>query len=213
MSVIRNLYKSYGAFQLAVDHLELKDQGVSALIGPSGSGKTSILRILSGLEFCSSLEWIFKEKNMAKIPVKNRKIGFVFQSLELFPHMSSEENIRFAGISSQSLTWEKDLEFLIQALDIQHCRYQQSDQLSGGEQQRTALARALITKPKFLFLDEPFSSLDQQNKKQARQVVQKMIQYYKIPTLLVSHDEEDIRSLSHTIIKIKKGRVEKIDYL
>ena len=211
MSVIKNLKKNYDDFQIQIESMELKDQGVTALVGPSGSGKTSILRILSGLEDCPSLEWMFQGRDLAQTPVQKRKIGFVFQNLELFPHMTAQENIQFAGQCSNSPSWKTDLKFLIKSLGIEHCRQRRSDQLSGGEQQRTALARALITKPQILFLDEPFSSLDYKNKTLAIKVVKEMVQHYNIPALLVSHDKEDIFSLSHTIIHIEQGQLKKIE--
>ena len=212
MSVIRNLKKNYkegrGEFNIHIPHLSICDEGVSAVVGPSGAGKSSLLRILSGLDSCWGWEWIFKGQDMALLEVQKRKIGFVFQSLELFPHMSALQNIQFAGENTNP-SWKKELKFLISSLDLHSCAETKADKLSGGEQQRTALARALITAPRILFLDEPFSSLDQDNKSKARQVVFQMVRHYKIPALLVSHDEEDVSSLAHTVVYIQNGRIEK----
>lgn len=208
MSVIKNLKKKYGRFIIDIPELTISDQGITAFIGPSGAGKTSFLRILSGLDACSSLQWIFNGQDLAKLPIRERKIGFVFQSLELFPHMTSYENIQFAGeISTKN--WKKDLEFLIQSLDLYPIIHQKASELSRGEAQRVALSRALVIRPRILFLDEPFSSLDDDNRKKASSLVKQMIEYYKIPTLLVSHHSEDIQNLSQKIIRIQNGQIQK----
>ena len=133
-----------------------------------------------------------------------------FQDLELFPHASVIQNIKLAGEFSRSKDWKKDLDFLIFSLDLNHCHNQKAYEVSRGEAQRTALARALMTLPRILFLDEPFSSLDEINKVKAQKLIQKIIEYYKIPALLISHDKKDVYSLSHTVIQLQKGqKVEK----
>lgn len=208
MSVVKNLKKKYGRFVINIPELTISDQGITALIGPSGAGKTSFLRILSGLDTCSSLQWIFNGQDLAKLPVRERKIGFVFQSLELFPHMTSYENIQFAGEISIK-NWKKDLEFLIQSLDLRPILHQKASDLSRGEAQRVALSRALVTHPRILFLDEPFSSLDDDNRKKACSLVKQIVEHYKIPALLISHHSEDIQSLSRKIIKIQNGQIQK----
>ena len=206
MSAARNIKKSYGDFTLDIPELEIKDEGITSLFGPSGSGKTSLLRVLTGLDPCPSLEWIFKDEDLAKLSIQKRKIGFVFQDLELFPHASVIKNIQLAGEFSNSKKWKTQLDFLIFSLDLNHCRNQKAFNLSRGEAQRTALARALIIQPRILFLDEPFSSLDEINKNKAQKLIQKMIQHYKIPALLISHDRKDVYSLSHTVIQIQNGK-------
>ena len=208
LSVIKNLRKKYGNFIIDISELTLPDQGITALIGPSGAGKTSFLRILSGLDACPSLKWIFHNQDLAQLPIQKRKIGFVFQSLELFPHMTSYENIQFAGEAGQN-PWKKDMEFLIQSLDLSRIIQQKASELSRGEAQRVALCRALVIRPRILFLDEPFSSLDDENRHQASLLVKQMTEHYKIPVLLISHHSEDIQNLSQKIIKIKNGKIQK----
>ena len=205
MSVIKNLKKTYGSFKIHIPEWKLSDTGITALIGVSGAGKTSILRILSGLDLCPSLKWIFDEMDLAKLPVQKRKIGFVFQNLELFPHLSAYENIKFGG--SNVVSWKKNLDFLIDALHLSKIKHQKTDQLSGGEAQRVALARALMSQPRILFLDEPFSSLDENNKHRAREIVQRMVQHYSIPAILVSHDKQDVNKLANDIVEIKHGKL------
>ena len=208
MSIVKSLRKTYGNFTIDIPELTLPDQGITGLVGVSGAGKTSFLRILSGLDTCPSLKWIFHNQDLAKLPIRERKIGFVFQSLELFPHMTSYENIQFAGEASKN-PWKKDMDFLIQSLDLSRVIHQKASELSRGEAQRVALSRALVTRPNILFLDEPFSSLDDENRSKASLLVQKMTTHYKIPVLLVSHHSEDIQNLSQKIIKIKNGKIQK----
>ena len=205
--IIRNLKKNYSSFQINIPYLELLEQGVSALVGPSGSGKTSFLRILSGLDECPSLEWIFNNQDINKLSIADRKIAFVFQNLELFPHMTAYENIKFAGVSSKSPHWKEEASFLLKNLNIDYCKNQRSDQLSRGEAQRVALVRSLVIQPRVLFLDEPFSSLDDEHRKKALNLVKDIIEHYKIPAILVSHLKEDVEFLAQKIVHIKNGQI------
>ena len=208
MSIVKNLRKKYGNFIIDIPELDLPDQGITGFVGESGAGKTSFLRILSGLDACSSLKWIFHNQDLAQLPIRERKIGFVFQTLELFPHMTAYENIQFASEVSKT-SRKKDIDFLIQSLDLSEIIRQKASELSRGEAQRIALARALATHPRILFLDEPFSSLDDENRNKASSLVKQMTAHYKIPVLLVSHHSEDINNLSQKIIRIKKGKIQK----
>ena len=211
MSVIKNLKKNYHSFHIHIPEWKLSDKGITALIGVSGAGKTSILRILSGLDPCPSLQWVFNGVDLAKLPVPERKIGFVFQSLELFPHLSAYENIKFGGLStsSEASSGRDHLHFLIDSFHLSKIKHQKADQLSGGEAQRVALARALMSQPRILFLDEPFSSLDEENKNRATEIVKKTVQHYNIPAILVSHDKQDVKKLANDIVEIENGQIKK----
>lgn len=206
MSVVYGIKKQYAPFNLDIPELELKETGITGLVGPSGSGKTSILKILSGLVSCPSLKWIWDGVDIAQLPIESRKIGFVFQTLELFPHMTALQNIQFATHKKN-----KDIDFLISTLQIKNCLNTLATSLSQGEKQRVALARALSIQPRILFLDEPFSSLDEENKSNAKALIEHVIGHYKIPALLISHDKEDILSLSHSVVHIENGSLNQIE--
>jgi ABC-type sulfate/molybdate transport systems ATPase subunit len=209
MSHVKGLIRDYDGFKVNIPEWEIADRGITALWGPSGSGKTSVFRLLIGLEPCPTLEWKFGGEDLAALPVPDRRLGVVFQSLELFPHMTAEENILFAARSRRLDPAESEsrLNELTADLRLGSCIKRRAALLSGGEAQRVALARAVIAKPRFLFLDEPFSALDNELKSEARALVRKVIDRLSIPTLLVTHDENDLQMLAQTVVKIRDGRL------
>jgi sulfate transport system ATP-binding protein/putative spermidine/putrescine transport system ATP-binding protein len=209
MSVVENLNKDYGDFRIAIPHWEIPDRGITALWGPSGSGKTSVFRLLIGLEACPGLSWKFGDEDLAALDPSARRLGVVFQNLELFPHMTAEENILFAararGVPAQDA--RDKMRDLAEELRIVSILQRKALVLSGGEAQRVALARAVVGRPRFLFLDEPFSSLDSQMRAEARVLVAHVVKRLAIPTLLVTHDQEDLKALADSVVKIKDGRL------
>ena len=209
MSRVTGLIKSYGDFRLEIAEMTLSDSGVTCLIGPSGSGKSSVFRLLSGVEPCPGLSWHFKGRDLAALPVRQRKLGVVFQSFEIFPHMTAEQNIRFAATVRGLLAdkAEQHIAELKSALDLDPCWQTRGAELSGGEQQRVAIARALVGEPEFLLLDEPFSSLDIPLRQKARQVLSSMMKKRGIPALLVTHDPQDVEALADHQLFIGEGRL------
>lgn len=209
MSLVRNLIRQYEGFALNIPEWQIPDHGITALWGPSGSGKTSVFRLLIGLEPCPDLSWQFGEVNLASLPAPERRLGVVFQTLELFPHMTAAENILFAARARRLPQDEaqQKLGELARDLSLQNCLQRKAALLSGGEAQRVALARAVIAQPRFLFLDEPFSSLDAELKVEARAVVREVIDKRQLPTLLITHDEEDLATLAQTVVGIRAGRL------
>jgi ABC-type sugar transport system ATPase subunit len=207
--IIKNMIRDYDEFKVDILELKLADHGVTALIGPSGSGKSSVIRILLGLDSCPGLSWILNGEDIALLPIEKRRLAVVFQSYELFRHMTARENILFAATArgiSNSLAIARLAE-LSAKLQISAILNRKTSVLSGGEKQRVALARALIGEPRFLFLDEPFSALDANLRSEARQLVKKIVQEYKIPTLLVSHDASDIEALADEVVYIADGKI------
>jgi len=209
MSRVENMVRKYDGFTLDIPEWEIPDQGITALSGPSGAGKTTVFRMLMGLEECPGLKWIFKGEDLAQLPVPQRNLGVVFQSLELFPHMTAEENILFAAKARTVAPVQaaKRLAELAQDLRMQPYLNRKASVLSGGEAQRVALARAIIAQPRFLFLDEPFSSLDAELRAEARALVKRVIEKFQFPTLLITHDEEDIKAMASAVVRLKSGRL------
>lgn len=209
MSLVENLSHDYGNFILSVSKWEILDEGVTALWGASGSGKTSVFRHLIGLEQSSGMKWIFKGEDLAAMPAPQRRLGVVFQTLELFPHMTARENIAFAGecrqIDPQKIASRID-EFSAK-MQMQQFIDRKVSILSGGEKQRVAIARALIGEPRVLLLDEPFSALDEDVKDDSRQLLKRVISENRIPTILISHDKRDVEFLAQKISRIENGQL------
>lgn len=209
MSFIENLSYDYGDFKLDVPYWSILDQGVSVLSGPSGSGKSSLFRILLGLQETENGCWNFNGVNLLKLPIQQRNLAVVFQSLDIFPHMTAEENIFFAADArgvSRALA-RADLDKYISKMKMETFIKRKGELLSGGEKQRVAIARALISKPRVLLLDEPFSALDQNLRQESRLLVREIIREEKIPTILITHDEQDVRALGDKVSYIDNGRI------
>jgi len=209
MSFVENLYKDYDGFHLKIPKWEILDQGVTALWGPSGSGKTSVFRVLLGLETCENLSWRWGEQDLAKISTPQKNLGVVFQGLELFPHLSARENIFFGARARRIAPDRAEDRFkkMDQVLGFARFLDRKAELLSGGEKQRVALARALMTFPRMLFLDEPFSALDEGLKSEARRLLKNLLQETKTPALLITHDERDLKELASKITEIRDGQL------
>lgn len=209
MSTVEFLNKKYEGFEIDIPKWEIPDHGVTALWGPSGSGKTSVFRILLGLEECKGFTWKWGSENLAQMSVAERRLGVVFQTLDLFPHMTAAENIFFAAKARgvAKIQAEERFEQMKRLLQLDSFLGRKAELLSGGEKQRVALARALMSFPRMLLLDEPFSALDEALRSDARKLVQALIQKTEIPVLLITHDERDLEVLANKVSRIQNGRI------
>ncbi|EIE5046331.1 ATP-binding cassette domain-containing protein, partial [Campylobacter jejuni] len=144
--------------------------------------------------------WFDSSKNFS-LALQKRKIGFVFQDYALFPNMNVKENIAYAASSKAKVSE------LLALMDLENLAKIYPKHLSGGQAQRVALARALAREPKILLLDEPLSALDFKMRANLQDELAKILEYFKISTLLVSHDLAEIYKLSHRILELKNGKI------
>jgi len=213
VSLVKTLKHRYGDFRIDIAGWEIPDRGVTALWGPSGSGKSSVLRLLLGLDTADELSWLVGDEDLARIAVAKRRLGIVFQNGELFGHMTARENIQFAAdaaVKTRGLSVERARENsarFIERLRLESAADRRASLLSGGERQRVALARALIGEPRVLFLDEPFSALDAENRAEARSLVRSVLNEIGTPAVLVTHDASDLEGFSGKISRIENGRI------
>ncbi|EAJ0637085.1 sulfate/molybdate ABC transporter ATP-binding protein [Campylobacter jejuni] len=186
---------------------DIESGKITALFGESGAGKTTLLKIIAGLikpklgriEVDNEL-WFDSSKNFS-LALQKRKIGFVFQDYALFPNMNVKENIAYAASSKAKISE------LLTLMDLENLAKIYPKHLSGGQAQRVALARALAREPKILLLDEPLSALDFKMRANLQDELAKILEYFKISTLLVSHDLAEIYKLSHRILELRNGKI------
>lgn len=209
MSLVKKLRIQYDDFLVDIKDWEILDKGVTVLWGPSGSGKTSVFRGLLGIEPQVECSWIFQEQDFGKLSVPKRKIGVVFQNYELFSHMTGLQNIKFAAEARgiKKTEYEAMLKTLSAKLRIDQVLDKNVRLLSGGERQRVALVQALIGKPNILFLDEPFSALDEELKQESRELVKNVLNEQEIPVLLITHDRRDVDYLAQKVSVIQSGKL------
>lgn len=186
---------------------------ILVLWGPSGAGKTTILHCLAGLLKPDSGfvklndRFLFSSDDKINVPTRLRNVGYLFQDYALFPHMTVRQNVLY-GLKGKSPSGTGlDVVDLLKSFGVGHLVDRYPGQLSGGEKQRVALARALVVRPQLLLLDEPFSALDKGTKESLRREIKEMHRQWKIPFVLVSHDEEDARFLGDVIVSLENGQL------
>jgi sulfate transport system ATP-binding protein len=213
--IIKNIKKNFGDF-VAVDDisLQVKEGEFVGLLGPSGSGKTTLLRIIAGLEVQDEGEIFLEGVDATGQPIKERRIGFVFQHFALFKHMTVFENIAFGLRLKRPKIDEEEIKSkvnnLLQLIHLDGSGQKYPSELSGGQQQRVSLARVLAIEPKYMLLDEPFGSLDSKVRKELRRWLKKLHDSAKLTTIFVTHDQEEAMEISDKIAIIQKGRVEQL---
>jgi len=208
---VRNVSKLFGDF-VALDHVSItvQDGALTALLGPSGSGKSTLLRVIAGLEPADSGEVILGGEDVTGSPARTRGIGFVFQHYAPFKHMTVHDNVGF-GLSvrkrpkAEIAARVKELLGLVR-LDGLADRF--PSQLSGGQLQRMALARALAVEPRVLLLDEPFGALDAQVRGELREWLRRLHDEIHVTTIFVTHDQEEAMEVAKEIVVMNAGRIE-----
>ena len=187
--------------------------GITILFGASGAGKTTLLDCLTGLvrPDAGKIElgtqvW-FDSSVGLNIPVRQRNVGYVFQDLALFPHLSVQANVEYGLHSMSSGERRRRSDEILEAFRISHLRERRPRQISGGEGQRVALARSLVTNPNLLLLDEPLASLDAPTKSRILEDLRAWNQSHHIPMLYVTHSQAEVFALGERVVVLDRGRV------
>ena len=205
----------FPAFRLQVK-ASIPAEGITVVFGPSGCGKTTFLRCLAGLErsptgFLALEKQVWQdETNNFFLPLSQRPVGYVFQDPRLFPHLSVRSNLLYGWKRIRASYHRISLDQVVAILDLESLLERRPTHLSGGEQQRVAIGRALLTSPRLLLMDEPLSSLDLQRKREIMSFIQRLDREFKIPIIYVSHALHEVVQLANTLLLLKEGNVSAI---
>jgi len=208
--VLEDIWKSFGDLPVLKSlNLKVNSGEFMVILGPSGSGKTTTLKITAGLIKQDSGHVLFNGEIVDDLPPWERNLGFVFQNLALFPHMTVRENIAF-GLEvrgfSKSVVKER-VDDIIDLLGLRGLEDRYPRQLSGGQQQRVAIARALVLYPKLLLMDEPFANLDALLREQLREEIRKILKEIGLTTIFVTHDQYEALQLADKIAIMMDGKI------
>lgn len=185
--------------------------GITGVYGPSGHGKTTLLNAISGLVKPDSGyiningNTVYNSTQKINVPVKNRKAGYVFQEGRLFPHLSVKQNLKY-GIKSNS-TENITFDEVVEILNIETLLPKKPSECSGGEKQRIAIGRSLLSGAQILMMDEPFSAVDINLRNNIIPFLTRINQHFQIPMLIVSHDLPDLLSLTNNLLLLKNGKL------
>lgn len=211
---LKGVRKDFGSFT-AISHIDLdiKSGELVALLGPSGCGKTTTLRMIAGLEVPSGGQICFDGEDVSEVAVQKRNVGMVFQRYALFPHMTVEKNVMFGlkvrGTDKAEI--ERRLEEILDVVQLQQFRHRFPAQLSGGQMQRVAIARTLITNPSVLMMDEPLANLDTKLRGEMRRFIRDLQQRLGITTIFVTHDQIEAMELADRVAVIFDGDLAQYD--
>lgn len=213
---VREITKSYGSggnrFKVLNGiSLNIEDGDFVVILGASGSGKSTLLNVISGLELPDEGNVFYDETDITKLSddklteFRKENIGFIFQQYYLLPNMNVEKNVKMGA----DLAGNKDYKAIIEAVGLESMLRKYSSELSGGEQQRVSVARALAKKPKVLFLDEPTGALDEQTGRQVLDLICKLKREYGFTVVMVTHNL-NIAEMANTVIKMNSGKIHEI---
>ncbi len=211
MSEVKALNKFYGSgesrFQVLKNiSLNIEDGDFAVILGASGSGKSTLLNVMSGLERPESGQVLYGGKDITSLSdrqltdFRRKHIGFIFQQYYLLPHMNVAKNVRMGA----DLAANKDYQGIIEAVGLKDKLQKYPGELSGGEQQRVSVARALAKRPQVLFLDEPTGALDEQTGKQVLDYIDKLQRQYGFTIVMVTHNL-NIAEMAKTVIAMNSG--------
>lgn len=213
MISVRNIEKSYGTKEAPVKVLkgvsfDIQNNDFVVILGASGSGKSTLLNVISGLERADNGSVIYDDSDITKFTdseltsFRKENIGFVFQQYYLLSNMNVDRNVKMCA----DLAGNREYKKIIEAVGLKDKIKKYPSELSGGEQQRVSLARALAKKPKVLFLDEPTGALDEETGRSVLDYISKLQKEYGFTVIMVTHNE-NIAEMAETVIKMNSGRI------
>ncbi len=211
---LEGLIKCYGQVSAlnGVD-LDVADGEFFALLGPSAAGKTTTLRVIAGLETLDGGRVVLDGEDITRVPVKRRNMAMVFQSFALYPHLSTFDNLAYplreAGLSRREIA--PRVQRTAELLRITHTLKRKPASLSGGEQQRLAIGRAIIRQPRLFLLDEPLTNLDARLRGEMRDEIRALVKRMGVTVLLVTHDQEEALGFADRIAVMEKGVIQQCD--
>ena len=187
--------------------MKIDDDEIFVLIGPTGSGKTTILNLIAGLLKPDEGSILMDGIEITTVPVESRKIGYTFQDPSLFPHLNVYENIVFGLTKKSKKENHHQVKKLINDLGISYLANRSIQGLSGGEMQKVSLARMLVTKPNVMLMDEPLVHLDALTRRKLRVELRRVLQRQGIPTIYVTHFEDDVYALADSVSILQNGLI------
>ena len=199
--------------EFALDASFASDSRVTAIFGPSGAGKTSVLNVIAGLlrpergRVAVDGAVLLDTDAGIFLPPHRRRIGYVFQDGRLFPHLSVKGNLRYGRLFAKPGHADASFAEMVDLLDLGALLERGPAALSGGEKQRVAIGRALLSSPLLLLLDEPLSSLDDKRKDEVMPFLERLRDQARMPIVYVSHDLAEIERLAGTVVRMAEGRV------
>ncbi len=211
---IKNIKKSYGTVTALQDiSLDIPSGSFFTLLGPSGCGKTTLLRTLAGFHQQDQGTLLVDGEPLDHIPVHKRNIGMVFQDYAIFPHLNVGKNVAF-GLKQHRVPKQQArerIDNILRLVQLENLENRMPHELSGGQQQRVGLARALVTNPKVLLMDEPLSNLDAQLRIDLRRELRALQQSLGITTIYVTHDQEEALEMSDFVCVMHNGVIQQSD--
>ncbi len=212
MIKLENLSNDWKEFKIDKINTDVNEGEYFIILGPSGSGKTMLLELIAGMWSPDSGKIYINNKDVTKLPPENRGVGFVYQNYMLFPHKTVYENISF-GLNIRKVPKKEiksKVEEMMNLLGISNLSNRLPRTLSGGEQQRTALARALIIQPQVLLMDEPLSSLDRNTRDDLVQELKRIHKKFNITIMHVTHNFDEALQLADRVAIMKKGTISQV---
>lgn len=210
---IQHAVKKFGDNTVIPDlSLEVREGEFFTLLGSSGCGKTTLLRMIAGFNTIEGGDFYFNDKRINDIPPYKRNIGMVFQNYAIFPHMNTWKNVAF-GLKQKKVSepeLSKRVDEILDVVQIAELRDRMPKNMSGGQQQRIALARAIVIQPDVLLMDEPLSNLDAKLRVEMRSAIKHIQNEFKITTIYVTHDQEEALAISDRIAVMRHGIIQQV---